>query len=269
MRDEEDFFALTAAYLARAHHDGAVHVEMFFDPQTHTARGVSVATVLSGMRSALLAAERQRGMTFKIIPCFLRHLSAAEAMRTLEELLPLRPLIDAVGLDSSEAGHPPAKFRDVFARALDAGLPGVAHAGEEGPAAYIVEALDVLKVRRIDHGVRCEEDESLLERLAREQTPLTMCPLSNVKLGVFDAVGSHNLKRLLERGLCVTVNSDDPAYFGGYLLDNYLAVYEGISLSRAQLVQLARNSIQGSFLAPAERQRHLDSIGRYVAAAGG
>jgi adenosine deaminase len=187
-------------------------------------------------------------------------------MSMLEEVLPHRDAIAAIGLDSSESGHPPIKFQEVFARARRAGLPVVAHAGEEGPAAYIHEALDVLEVRRIDHGVRCEEDEELMDRLARERIPLTMCPLSNVKLRVFDGLESHNIARLLERGLCVTVNSDDPAYFGGYLLENYLAVQEALALTREQLTTLARNSIEASFLSPAEKRVRLEAIEAYVTA---
>jgi adenosine deaminase len=260
LRDEDDFYLLTQAYLGKARSQGVVHVEIFFDPQTHTARGVAFDTVLTGMRRALLEAEQERGITFRLIPCILRHLSAAEAMSMLAEALPHRSAIAAIGLDSSEAGHPPTKFREVFARARQAGLPAVAHAGEEGPPAYIHEALDVLEVRRIDHGVRCDEDEALMERLARDRVPLTMCPLSNVKLRVFDKLESHNLKHLLERGLCVTVNSDDPAYFGGYLLENYLAVQEALALSREQLTLLARNSIEASFLAPDEKRRWLEAF---------
>lgn len=265
LRDEEDFYLLTEAYLGRAHAQGLVHVEIFFDPQTHSARGVALETVLNGMRGALLRAERDWGLTSRLILCFLRHLSAAEAMRTLEQALPHRDAIAAVGLDSTECGHPPSKFKEVFARARRAGMPGVAHAGEEGPPAYIWEALDVLQVARIDHGVRCEEDEALTARLAREQIPLTMCPLSNVRLRVFESLKSHNLRRLLERGLCVTVNSDDPAYFGGYLLENYLGVQQALALTRAQLAQLAQNSFQGSFLEPADKRRWLAAIEAYVA----
>jgi adenosine deaminase len=204
-------------------------------------------------------------MTFRLIPCVLRHLSASEAMSMLAEALLHRNAIAAIGLDSSESGHPPTKFREVFARARQAGLSGVAHAGEEGPPAYIHEALDVLKVRRIDHGVRCDEDEELMERLARERVPLTMCPLSNVKLRVFDRLEAHNLRRLLERGLCVTVNSDDPAYFGGYLLENYLAAQEALALTREQLVLLARNSIEASFLEPDSKRGWQEAIDAYVA----
>src|SRR5580700_1273047 len=269
LRDEDDFYLLTQAYLDKAHSQGIVHVEIFFDPQTHTARGVAFDCMLNGMRSALLEAEQTRGMTFRLIPCVLRHLSAADAMSMVAEALRHRHAIAAIGLDSSEAGHPPAKFREVFARARQAGLPAVAHAGEEGPPAYIHEALDVLKVRRIDHGVRCDEDEALMERLARGRIPLTMCPLSNVKLRVFDRLESHNLKRLLERGLCVTVNSDDPAYFGGYLLENYLGVQEALAMSRTQLALLARNSIEASFLAPEDKGRWFKAIEEYAAVKGG
>jgi adenosine deaminase len=260
LRTEADFHALTWAYQQRAHGDGIVHAEIFFDPQTHTARGVPLATVIAGIHRALEDGHRKLGISHRLILCFLRHLSAAEAMATLEQALPHRELIAAVGLDSAEAGHPPVKFAEVFARARELGLLTVAHAGEEGPPEYIQQALDVLKVNRIDHGVRCEADPQLVARLAREQIPLTICPLSNVKLKVFPHLHAHNLKRLLERGLCVTVNSDDPAYFGGYLLENYLATAEALQLSRAQLVQLARNSIIASFLPDTDKQRWLQAI---------
>jgi adenosine deaminase len=255
LRDADDFHALTAAYLRKAHEQGIVHVEIFCDPQTHIPRGVGLDAVFGGIHRALLEGETQFGISWRLIPCFLRHLSAADAMHTLQAILPYKHLFAAVGLDSSESGNPPAKFAEVFARALSEGLPAVAHAGEEGAPAYIREALDVLKVRRIDHGVRCDEDVQLLDRLARERMPLTVCPLSNVKLKVFERMADHNLKRLLERGLCVTVNSDDPAYFGGYLLENYLAVQRALGLSRAQILQLARNSIEASFLAQSDKSR--------------
>ena len=262
LRDEADFHALTAAYLRKAHEQGVVHVEIFFDPQTHTQRGVAFASVVGGIRRALLEAERDWGITHRLILCFLRHLSAEEAMRTLEEALAYRDVISAVGLDSSESGHPPAKFAAVFERARRAGLLTVAHAGEEGPAHYISEALDILQVRRIDHGVRCEEDPELVRRLVRDRVPLTVCPLSNVKLQVFDRIESHNLKRLLDLGLCVTVNSDDPAYFGGYVLENYLAVQQALDLSKADVARLARNSIEASFLSAPEQRRWLAVIDR-------
>ena len=262
LRDEADFHALTAAYLRKAHSQGVVHAEIFFDPQTHTQRGVAFDSVVGGIRRALQEAERELGITHRLILCFLRHLSAEEAMRTLEEALAYRDIITAVGLDSSESGHPPAKFAAVFERARRAGLLTVAHAGEEGPAHYISEALDILQVRRIDHGVRCEEDPELVRRLVRDRVPLTVCPLSNVKLQVFDRIESHNLKRLLDLGLCVTVNSDDPAYFGGYVLENYLAVQQALDLSKADVARLARNSIEASFLSAPEQRRWLAVIDR-------
>jgi adenosine deaminase len=264
LRDADDFHSLAQAYLHKAHAQGVVHAEIFFDPQTHTARGIALATVLDGLRRACARAEQELGISSRLILCFLRHLSADAAMRTLEEALPHKDAIAAVGLDSSELGHPPAKFSAVFARARREGFLAVAHAGEEGPPSYIVEALDVLKVRRIDHGVHCEEDPALLERLARERVPLTVCPLSNVKLKVFEQIESHNLRRLLERGLCVTVNSDDPAYFGGYVLENYLAVERGLGLSRDDLTLLARNSIEASFLTDSAKQRWFAAIADYA-----
>lgn len=260
LRDADDFYQLALSYLRRAHEEGVVHVEIFFDPQTHTARGVAFGTVVEGLHRALIEAERRFGMTHRLIACFLRHLSAADAMLTLDEVLAHREIIAAVGLDSSEVGHPPSKFAAVFEIAREQGLFTVAHAGEEGPPAYIHEALDVLAVRRIDHGVRCEEDAELMRRLAREQIALTVCPLSNVKLGVFERIEQHNLKRLLEAGLRVTVNSDDPAYFGGYLLENYLAVERALGLTSEQLAILARNSIEGSFLDAAAKRRWLAAI---------
>ncbi len=260
LRDAEDFHALTQAYLRKAHEQGVVHVEIFFDPQTHTGRGVALATVLEGITAALRDGQKTLGITNRLILCFLRHLSAAEAMRTLEEALPYKSAFAAVGLDSSERGHPPSKFATVFDRARREGLLTVAHAGEEGPPEYIYEALDILKVRRIDHGVRSEESPELVERLVRERMPLTVCPLSNVKLKVFDRIEAHNLKRLLERGACVTINSDDPAYFGGYLLENFLAIETGLGLTPAQLTTLARNSFEASFLEPRLKQHWLAAI---------
>jgi adenosine deaminase len=264
--DEEDFFLLTQAYLRRAHAQGVVHVEIFFDPQTHTARGIPFGTVLAGIRRALLQAEREFGITHRLIMCFLRHLSAEDAMSTLEQALPHRDAIAAVGLDSTELGVSPTKFVAVFEHARRAGFAAVAHAGEEGPPANIVAALDQLKVQRIDHGVRCEEDPELVVRLVRSRMPLTVCPLSNVKLRVFDRIEDHNLRRLLEAGLCVTVNSDDPAYFGGYLLENFLAVQAGLALTRPELAALARNSFEASFLSQAAKQRWMSAIDEYTLA---
>jgi adenosine deaminase len=260
LREGEDFYHLALDYMRRAHEQGVVHAEIFFDPQTHTDRGIALGTVVEGLSRALDEAQRRFGMTHRLIACFLRHLSAEEAMRTLDEVLEHRGAITAVGLDSSEVGHPPSKFTAVFDRARAQGLLAVAHAGEEGPPAYIHEALDFLHVRRIDHGVRCEEDPELVQRLARERIALTVCPLSNVKLRVFDRMEHHNLKRLLDAGLRVTVNSDDPAYFGGYVLENYLAVQRALGLTRAHLATLARNSIEGSFLEDAAKRRWLAAI---------
>jgi adenine deaminase len=264
LRDSDDFYALTEAYLRKGHEQGVVHVEIFFDPQTHTERGIAFGIALEGITRALRAGREELGISSRLILCFLRHLSAADAMQTLEEALPFKDAIAAVGLDSSEKGHPPSKFTAVFERARREGLLTVAHAGEEGPPEYIYEALDQLKVTRIDHGVRSEEDPKLLERLARERMPLTVCPLSNVKLKVFGKIDDHNIRRLLERGLCVTVNSDDPAYFGGYLLENFQAIERGLGLTREELTTLARNSFEASFLDPADKQRWYAAIDAYV-----
>lgn len=264
LRDEDDFHALTASYLRHAHSQGIVHVEVFFDPQSHIERDIALVTVLNGIHRALLQGEREFGITHRLILCFLRHLSGADAMRTLEQALPHKALIAAVGLDSTESGNPPEKFAAVFERARQEGLLAVAHAGEEGPASYIRDALDLLKVQRIDHGVRCEEDPQLVDRLVRERIPLTMCPLSNIKLKVFARMADHNIRRLLQRGLCVTVNSDDPAYFGGYLNENYLAVHSELGASVDELVQLARNSFEASFLPPTQKKQWLAAIDAYV-----
>lgn len=264
LREESDFYEMTHAYLLKVRAQGVVHVEIFFDAQVHTRRGIGIGIVIDGIRRALVEAQREWGITHRLILSFLRDLSAADAMRTLEEALPYRECLAAVGLDSAEAGHPPSKFADVFACARQEGLLGVAHAGEEGPPSYIYEALEILRVQRIDHGVRCEEDPALVARLAHERVPLTVCPLSNVKLKVFKRMEDHNLKRLLERGLCVTVNSDDPAYFGGYLLENYLALHHALGLSREQLAELARNSFEASFLTPPEKRRWQMAVDAYA-----
>jgi adenine deaminase len=268
LRDEDDFHAMTWAYLQKAHEQGVVHAEIFFDPQTHTGRGIAYDTVLSGICRALDEGRARLGVSSRLILCFLRHLSAEAAMQTLEAALPRKDRLSAVGLDSSERGNPPSKFSAVFRRARKHGLPAVAHAGEEGPPAYISEALDDLDVSRIDHGVRCEEDVELCGRLVREQIPLTVCPLSNVKLAVFRRMEDHNLKRLLDRGLCVTVNSDDPAYFGGYLLENFLAVQGALDLSKDDLVRLAKNSFVASFLPEPEQRYWLSRIDAYAASHG-
>lgn len=263
--EEKDFFELTTAYLARAKSDGVNHAEIFFDPQTHTSRGVSFATVVRGIDRALAEEGGRLGISSRLILCFLRHLPPDEAEATLEEALPWRHRIHGVGLDSGEAGNPPSKFERVFARARALGLLTVAHAGEEGPPAYIREALDLLGVRRIDHGVRCVEDPSLVEDLVRRRVPLTVCPLSNVRLGVFPSLAGHNLKTLLDRGLCVTVNSDDPAYFGGYVAENYSAASEALNLSHRDVARLARNSFEASFLDDEEKERRISGVERFAA----
>ncbi|MBI5594810.1 MAG: adenosine deaminase [Elusimicrobia bacterium] len=253
---ERDFKDLALAYCRRAAAEGVRHAEVFFDPQTHTERGVAFRTVLEGLSAGFAEA----GMSYRLIACFLRHLSADEAMRVLEEALPHRDRIVAVGLDSSERGHPPSKFKAVFDRARAEGFLTVAHAGEEGPPSYIWEALDLLKVRRVDHGVRCLEDPALVERLARERVPLTVCPLSNVKLRVFERLEDHNLRDLLAAGLLVTVNSDDPAYFGGYAGENFAACERALGLGREDLGRLARGSFEASFLPEADKLRFLAEV---------
>ncbi|MFV9474570.1 adenosine deaminase [Advenella sp. RU8] len=251
LQTEQDFHDMTWAYLQRAAADGVVHAEIMFDPQTHTSRGVSIETVFDGLASALRQGQKELGISSSLILSFLRHLSEADAFATLEQALPLRRQYEdlwlSVGLDSSENGNPPEKFRKVFAHCKELGFRRVAHAGEEGPAAYVRDALDLLHAERIDHGVRSEEDPLLMQRLQEEQISLTVCPQSNLKLCVVSDMKQHNLKRMLEQGLCVTVNSDDPAYFGAYLLDNYMAVAEALDLSRSQLVQLAQNSMDARF----------------------
>jgi adenosine deaminase len=263
---ERDFYDMTWAYLKRCEAQNVRHAEIFFDPQTHTDRGISFETVVTGIRHALEDGEAQLGISSKLIMCFLRHLSADAAMDTLRQALPYRDWIIGVGLDSSERGHPPEKFKQVFDRARAEGFLTVAHAGEEGPAQYISQALDLLEVSRIDHGVRCVEDMHLVERLRDTQIPLTVCPLSNVKLRVFDTMEQHNLKRLLELGLCVTVNSDDPAYFGGYIEENYLAASHALELSRVDIYRLAKNGFDASFLKKREKQRLVEELDAYVAA---
>ncbi len=253
---EQDFYDLTRAYLERAHAQHVRHTEIFFDPQAHTDRGVAFETVISGIHHALEDAAEDLGITSKLILCFLRHLPAASAMKTLEQALAFKEWFIGVGLDSSEVGHPPEQFTEVFDRARAEGLLTVAHAGEEGPPAYIWGALDHLHARRIDHGVRCVEDPALVERLRAERVPLTVCPLSNVKLRVFDTMADHNLKRLLDLGLCASVHSDDPPYFGGYITENFLAVHQALDLNRDDVIQLAKNAIEAAFL-PAEEKRGL------------
>ena len=246
--EARDFYDLTWAYLTRAHAENVRHAEIFFDPQTHTARGVPFATVVEGIGRALDDAQTKLGLSSRLIMCFLRHLDEEAALETLDAAMAHRHRIAAVGLDSSERGNPPGKFREVFRRARAAGLLAVAHAGEEGPPEYVREALDQLAVVRIDHGNAALQDHALVADLVRRRVPLTMCPLSNLKLRVVDAMAAHPLKRMLDLGLLVTVNSDDPAYFGGYVNDNYVAVAGALELDREDLVRLARNSFEASWL---------------------
>ena len=262
---EQDFFDLTAAYLRRAAADGVRHVEVFFDPQSHVPRGVPFGDVVSGIARALESGERELGISWQLIMCFLRDQPVQEALEMLERALPYGDVIAGVGLDSAEAGHPPRAFAEVFAQARGAGFLAVAHAGEEGPAAYIAEALDTLHVARIDHGVRAIDDVALQARLAREKVPLTMCPLSNLHLQVTPDLADHPLKRLLGAGLCVTVNSDDPAYFGGYVAANYAAVQRALGLTRADITTLARNSITASWLSSDRRALLLAEIDAFIA----
>ncbi|GAB3045078.1 adenosine deaminase [Acinetobacter apis] len=259
---EQDFYDLTWAYFKKCKEDHVVHTEIFFDPQTHTARGVHFETIIQGIVRACDDAQAQLEISSELIMCFLRHLSEEEAFKTLEQALPFQSHIIGVGLDSSELGHPPSKFARVFAQAREAGFLIVAHAGEEGPAEYVWEALDQLHVNRIDHGVRSEEDPELMARLIRDRMPLTVCPLSNLKLRVIDEMESHNIKRLLEKGLCVTVNSDDPAYFGGYMNDNFEAITQALDLNETDLKQLAINSFEASFLPLATKQHWIEHIQR-------
>ncbi len=263
--EEQDFYNLTWAYFKKAHSQNLRYSEIFFDPQTHTDRGVAFETVISGIHRAMLDAKQHLGISSKLIMCFLRHLSEEAAMATLRRALPYKDWIVAVGLDSSEVGNPPEKFHRVFDKAREEGFLTVAHAGEEGPPEYIWQALDRLKVSRIDHGVRCIEDPKLMARLAVDRVPLTVCPLSNVKLRVFESLEQHNLRRLLDYGLCVTVNSDDPAYFGGYLAENFLAIQKALNLDHNAIYCLTRNSFEAAFLSQDEKQIFLDELENYFA----
>ncbi len=257
---ERDFYELTLAYLRKAASQGVRHAEIFFDPQAHTDRGVAFETAITGIHRALLEGERRLGISSRLILCFLRHLSADRAMQTLHEALPYKEWIVGVGLDSSEVGHPPEDFKAVFEEAGRQGFLRVAHAGEEGPPDYIRQALDDLGAVRIDHGVRCMEDPKLVERLKEEQVPLTVCPLSNVRLRCFPSIEEHPIKRMLEEGLCVTVNSDDPAYFGGYVADNLLAVRDGLGFTQADCRKVAENSFKASFLGEEDKQKLLTEL---------
>lgn len=262
---EEDFYDLTWAYLEKVNSQNVVHVEIFFDPQTHTDRGVPFETVINGIYRALEDGKKKLNITFKLIMSFLRHLDEESAFKTLEEALPFKDKIVAVGLDSSEVGNPPSKFERVFAKAREHGLLTVAHAGEEGPSDYIWEALDLLKVARIDHGNRALDDDRLVERLSKSQMPLTLCPLSNLELKVIQDMKDYQLVEMMDKNLLVTIHSDDPAYFGGYMNENYLAVAEALGLTTEQLTQLAINGFKASWLPDDEKEKYVDEVKEYSA----
>jgi adenosine deaminase len=266
LRTETDFYDLASTYLQRAAAENVRRAEIFFDPQTHLARGIPFATVINGLHGATVDRRRELNISSALILCFLRDLTSTDAMDTLEQALPFRDKIIGIGLDSAEISNPPGKFVEVFRRARDAGLLPVAHAGEEGSADYIREALDQLGALRIDHGVHCLEDADLTRRLAEEQIPLTVCPLSNVKLGVFPSLEAHNIRLLMEKGLCVTINSDDPAYFGGYVSDNLAAVQSAFELNQQEIFRLARNSFRASFLEEDEKDVYYAELDAFMAA---
>ncbi|MCH8900602.1 MAG: adenosine deaminase [Acidobacteria bacterium] len=265
LQTEQDFYDLMWAYLERANQDGVRRAEIFFDPQTHTQRDIGFPVFMDGFLRAIADAEAEWGISAALILCFLRHLSGEAAVATWEQAADYHDAVVAVGLDSSEVGNPPELFAEAYALARAAGARSVAHAGEEGLPEYITGALDALGAERIDHGVTCEDDHALVERLVEEGIPLTICPLSNLKLGVFERLQDHNLKRLLNRGVKVTINSDDPSYFGGYIGDNYVAVAEALTLDQWDLVRLARNSIEATFLGPAVKERLITELETYVA----
>ena len=260
---EQDFYDLTWAYLTKVHEQNLVHTEIFFDPQTHTDRGVSFDTVIQGIHNALADGQEKLGISSKIIMCFLRHLDEAAAFETLKQALPYKEWIAGVGLDSSEMGHPPSKFENVFSKALDEGFITVAHAGEEGPAAYVWEAINLLKISRIDHGNRSLEDDQLIKHIAEKQIPLTVCPLSNLALKVVEDLKDHPMLQLMEAGLMVTINSDDPAYFGGYMNENYIQIAAALNLSKKQITELAKNSFKASFLSDVEKEKLMNQVEDY------
>lgn len=257
---EQDFYDMAWAYLQRAKADNVVHSEIFFDPQTHTERGVPMATVINGLHRACVDVQDQLGVSAQLILCFLRHLSEEAALQTFNDALPFKDKFIGVGLDSSEVGHPPEKFKNVFALAHAHGMHLVAHAGEEGPPAYMWSALDVLHVERIDHGVQAVHDAALMARLAKDRVPLTVCPLSNQKLCVFPDLKDHNIGQLLDAGLCVTINSDDPAYFGGYMNDNFVQTFAATGMTAQQAYLLARNSFEASFVTEVQRQKWMHDL---------
>lgn len=260
---EKDFYDMTLAYLKKAHNQKVLHAELFFDPQTHTGRGVKYSAVINGISSAMRDAQKEWGISSKLILCFLRDLSADSAMKTLKEALKYRGIV-AVGLDSAEIGNPPSKFRQVFDYARKNGLLTVAHAGEEGSSDYIWQALKLLKVSRVDHGNHCLDDEKLVRELVKKEIPLTVCPLSNYKLKVVKSMRKHPLKRMLQKGLKVTINSDDPAYFGGYINDNYLAVQKALKLTKEDIYTLARNSFESSFLSDSKKKELVGKLDEYM-----
>ncbi|OCH65492.1 MULTISPECIES: adenosine deaminase [Vibrio] len=261
---QRDFYDLAWAYLLKCQQDNVVHTEIFFDPQTHTERGIGFDTVVGGITQALQKAEQELGISSQLIMCFLRHLDEDSAFETLKQALPYKDKIIAVGLDSSEQGNPPEKFKHVFQEAINQGFLTVAHAGEEGPAQNISDALSLLGITRIDHGVRCVEDDDLMEQLIAKRTPLTVCPLSNTKLKVFETMQQHNIVKLLRKGLCVTINSDDPTYFGGYMNDNFLAVANAHPLTKNELAQFSINAIEASFVSPQARQELTAQVRQYL-----
>ncbi len=263
LTEEEDFYELTLEYLKKAGSQKVFHSEIFFDPQTHTARGIKFSTVIDGIHKALAYANEKLGMSTRLIMCFLRDLDESAAMKTLEEALAYRERIVAVGLDSAEIGNPPSKFQKVFTRAREAGFLTVAHGGEEGPAKYVREALELLKVSRIDHGNHCLDDDKLTEELIRRKIPLTVCPLSNLRLKVIDRMEEHPLRRMMEHGLLVTVNSDDPAYFGGYINENYLAITKALNLTADEIYTLAKNSFEASFLEESIKDKMIARVREY------
>ncbi|MHA7057827.1 adenosine deaminase [Aquimarina sp. M1] len=260
---EQDFYDLTWAYLTKVHEQNVIHVEIFFDPQTHTDRGIAFDTVINGIHAALEDGQSKLGITYKLIMSFLRHLDEVSAFKTLEEALPYRDWISAVGLDSSEVGNPPSKFERVFTKSIEEGFLTVAHAGEEGPAEYIWEALNLLKITRIDHGNRCLDDPKLVVRLVDLQIPLTLCPLSNLELKVIQDLKEHPIVKMMDKNLLVTVNSDDPAYFGGYMNENYVKIAKALHLSKKQITTLVKNSFKASWLSDREKENNILEIDRY------
>ena len=265
LQTEADFYDLTREYLEKARLQNVLHTEIFFDPQTHTSRGIDFGTVVNGIKKALDDGRQKLGISSNLILCFLRHLSEEEAFKTLKQALPYKDLIIGVGLDSSEKGHPPAKFERVFAEARKEGFLTVAHAGEEGPAAYVRDAVDFLKISRIDHGNNSLHDEILVQELVSKRIPLTVCPLSNLKLKVVTDMRNHPLKKMLDAGLFVTINSDDPAYFGGYVNENFIAVAVNLNLTKKEIYLLAKNSFEASFISQAEKQHFLEELGKFEA----